>query len=57
MYEEDHVDFYGTGSPRDIFFPKLPLGVKFTITSAMIKLLKLKACLNFQILMMQTNTQ
>lgn len=20
MYEEDHVDFYGTGSPRDIFF-------------------------------------
>lgn len=44
--------------PREIFFfPKLPLGVKFTITSAMIKLLKLKACLNFQILMMQTNTQ
>ncbi|KAH0706084.1 hypothetical protein KY285_010616 [Solanum tuberosum] len=42
MYEEDDLDLYGVGATGAILLPALPPGVKFTITSTMIKLLNLK---------------
>ena len=42
IYEEDHVDLDVAGAIGVIVLPALPLGVKFTITSTLIQLLKLK---------------
>ncbi|KAH0773640.1 hypothetical protein KY290_010777 [Solanum tuberosum] len=42
MYEEDDLDLDRAGATGVIVLPVLPPGVKFTITSTMIKLLNLK---------------
>ncbi|KAH0706286.1 hypothetical protein KY289_011362 [Solanum tuberosum] len=42
MYEEDDLDLDRAGATGAIVLPVLPPGVKFTITSTMIKLLNLK---------------